>query len=215
VAITYFMVLGIGDDTRALGDSSAPFIVMTERAGLTAAGTAMYFGALISGLACLLASLNAASRLMFSMARYGYLAGALAKVHSRYRTPSAAVLLAVAVALVGSLATLPLGALEAFGFAGTLATFGFLAIYFLICFAAPLDQFQAGTLSLRHLLVSGGGTLMMTFVILGSLWPVPPWPQNLLPWLFLAYLAAGAAWFWRLTKRRPELVQAIFSDKES
>ena len=37
VAITYFMVLGIGDDTRALGDSSAPFIVMTERAGLTVA----------------------------------------------------------------------------------------------------------------------------------------------------------------------------------
>src|SRR5437764_2241827 len=68
VAITYFMVLGIGDDTRALGDRSAPFIVMTERAGLTAAGTAMYFGALISGLACLLASINAASRLMFSMA---------------------------------------------------------------------------------------------------------------------------------------------------
>ena len=74
VAITYFMVLGIGDDTRALGDSSAPFIAMTERAGLNAAGTAMYFGALISGLACLLASLNAASRLLFSMARYGYLA---------------------------------------------------------------------------------------------------------------------------------------------
>jgi Amino acid transporters len=101
-----------------LGDSSAPFIVMTERAGLSAAGTAMYFGALISGLACLLASINAGSRLMFSMARYGYLAAALTTVHRRHRTPSAAVLLTVAVTLVGSLATLPLGALEAFGFAG-------------------------------------------------------------------------------------------------
>jgi len=215
VAITYFMVLGIGDDTRALGDSSAPFIVMTERAGLTAAGTAMYFGALISGLACLLASLNAASRLMFSMARYGFLAGALAKVHSRYRTPSAAVLLAVAVALVGSLATLPLGALEAFGFAGTLATFGFLVVYFLICLAAPLDQFRAGTLALRHLLVSGGGTLMMTFVIFGSLYPVPPWPQNLLPYLFMVFFGVGSAWFFLLTRRRPDLVRAIRSDMEA
>ena len=68
---------------------------------------------------------------------------------------------------------------------------------------------------MRHLLISGGGTLMMTFVILGSVWPVPPWPQNLLPWLFLAYLAAGAAWFWHFSRRRPELVQAIFSDKEA
>src|SRR5947199_159391 len=83
----------------------------------------------------------------------------------------------------GSLATLPLGALEAFGFAGTLATFGFLVVYFLICLAAPLDQFRAGTLAPRHLLVSGGGTLMMTFVIFGSLYPVPPWPQSLLPYL--------------------------------
>ncbi len=215
VAIAYFMVLGIGDDTRALGDSSAPFIVMTERAGLSAAGTAMYFGALISGLACLLASINAASRLMFSMARYGFLSDALTRVHPRHRTPSAAVLLTVAVALVGSLATLPLGALEAFGFAGTLATFGFLVVYFLICLAAPLDQFRAGTLALRHLLMSAGGTLMMTFVIFGSVYPVPPWPQNLLPWLFLAYLAAGAVWFFGLARRRPALLGAISSDMEA
>ena len=214
VAITYFMVLGMNDDTRALGDSNAPFIVMTERAGLSAAGTAIYLGALISGLACLLASINAASRLMFSMARYGYLAAALERVHSRYRTPSVAVGVTVAVALVGSLATLPLGALEAFGFAGTLATFGFLVVYFLICLAAPLDQFRAGTLTPRHLLVSGGGTLLMTFVILGSVWPVPPWPQNLLPLLFLAYLAAGSAWFFRLVRPRPDLLSAISSDRE-
>jgi amino acid transporter len=174
----------------------------------------MYFGALISGLACLLASLNAASRLLFSMARYGYLAGALTKVHSRYRTPSRAIVLAVIVPLVGSLATLPLGALEAFGFAGTLATFGFLVVYFLICLAAPLDQFRAGTLKLKHLLVSGGGTLLMTFVIFGSLYPVPPWPQNLLPYLFLVFLAAGFVWFILLTRRRPDLLRAIGSDME-
>jgi amino acid transporter len=214
VAIAYFMVLGIGDDTRALGESSAPFIVMTERAGLSAAGTAMYFGALISGLACLLASINAACRLMFSMARYGYLAAALTLVHRRYRTPSVAVILTVTVTLAGSLATLPLGPLEAFGFVGTLATFGFLVVYFLICLAAPLDQFRAGTLALRHLLVSGGGTLLMTFVIFGSLYPVPPWPQNLLPYIFLAYLVAGAAWFFGLTRRSPQLLSAISSDME-
>jgi amino acid transporter len=214
VAITYFMVLGIGDDTRALGESSAPFIVMTERAGLRAAGTAMYFGALISGLACLLASMNAASRLLFSMARYGYLASALTMVHRRYRTPSVAVVLTVTVTLIGSLAALPLGPLEAFGFLGTLATFGFLIVYFLICLAAPLDQFRAGTLTLWHLLVSGGGTLLMTFVIFGSVYPVPAWPQSLLPYIFLAYLAAGAVWSFSVARRSPQLLSAISSDKE-
>src|SRR5262249_56342783 len=43
VAITYFMVLGIGDDTRALGDSSAPFILMTQPAAPSPPRTAIYF----------------------------------------------------------------------------------------------------------------------------------------------------------------------------
>jgi amino acid transporter len=215
VGMTYFMVLGMDGDTRALGESSAPFVAMTERAGLTAAGIAMYFGALISGLACLLASLNAASRMLFSMACYGYFARRLTTVHKRHQTPSVAVSLSAAVALIGGLATLQLGPLEAFGFAGTLATFGFLAVYFLICLAAPLDQFKAGTLSASHLLASGGGTLLMTFVILGSIYPVPPWPQKILPLLFVVYLAVGTVWFYMITRRRPDLLRAIFSDRES
>jgi len=120
----------------------------------------------------------------------------------------------VTVTLVGSLATLPLGPLEAFGFVGTLATFGFLVVYFLICLAAPLDQFRAGTLTWRHLLVSGGGTLLMTFVIFGSVYPVPPWPQNLLPYLFVAYLVVGSAWYFRLARQNPDLLNAISSDRE-
>jgi amino acid transporter len=215
VAIAYFMVLGIGDDTRALGDTSAPFIAMTERAGLAAAGSAIYLGALISGLACLLASINAASRLMFSMARYDCFPVMLTKVHSHYHTPSAAVGLAVGVILLGSITVLPLGALEAFGFAGTLATFGFLAVYFLICLAAPLDQFRAGTLSFTHLILSCGGTSIMTFVILGSLYPVSPWPQSLLPYLFLTYLVTGSVLFFLLARKKPQVLQAIFLDKEA
>jgi hypothetical protein len=44
---------------------------------------------------------------------------------------------------------------------------------------------------------------------------VPPWPQSLLPYLFLAYLAGGSAWFFLLTRRRPQLLRAIDSDMES
>jgi hypothetical protein len=62
--------------------------------------------------------------------------------------------------------------------------------------------------------VSGGGTLLMTFVIFGSVYPVPAWPQNLLPYLFLAYLAAGAAWVFRLARRSPQLLSAISADME-
>jgi amino acid transporter len=215
VAMAYFMVLAMGGNTRALADSDAPMIAMTRQAGLTTAAAVLYFGALISGFACLLASINAVSRLLFSMARYGFIGEALAGVHPVYRTPHAAVLLSSAIALAGSLAILPFGTFEAFGFAGTLATFCFLAVYLMICVAAPLDQHNAGTLGVRHLAASVGGVVMMTFVIFGSVWPVPPWPQNLLPWIFVAYLLVGFAWFRHLRRRRPGLLRTLQTDMEA
>jgi amino acid transporter len=215
VAIAYFMVLGFGDNAGAIADSASPLTEMARRAGLTAAAAVLYFGALISSCACLLASLNAASRLLFSMARYGALPRRLAAVHPRHRTPYVGILSSAAIVLALSLALLPLGPLEAFGDAGALATFGFLAIYFLICIAAPLDQHAAGTLARRHLLASAGGVVMMTFVIFGSVYPVPPWPQSLLPYLFAGYTLLGVLWCQVLLQRRPGLGKRLQLDLES
>jgi amino acid transporter len=215
VAIAYFMVLGFNDNAGAIADSASPLTEMARRAGLDGAATALYFGALISSCACLLASLNAAARLLFSMARYGMVPRRLAAVHPRHRTPHVGILLSSAVVLAVTLALLPLGPLEAFGNAGALATFGFLAIYFLICIAAPLDQHAAGTLSPRHLLVSGCGAVMMTFVIFGSVYPVPPWPQSLLPYLFAGYTVLGVLWCHALLRRRPGIGKRLQLDLES
>ncbi|MBV8409224.1 MAG: APC family permease [Alphaproteobacteria bacterium] len=214
VAIAYFMVLGFDDNAAAIADSASPLTEMARRAGLSAAAGVLYFGALISSCACLLASLNAVSRLLFSMARYAVLPRRLAAVHPRHRTPYVGIALSAVMVLALSLALLPLGNLEAFGDAGALATFGFLAIYFLICIAAPLDQHAAGTLALRHLLASGGGVLMMTFVIFGSVYPVPPWPQNLLPYLFAGYTLLGTVWCHLLLRRRSGLGKRLQLDLE-
>ncbi|MFO1080291.1 MAG: APC family permease [Reyranellaceae bacterium] len=214
VAMAYFMVLGFDGNAQAIADSASPITEMTRRAGLSAVAGLMYFGALISAAACLLASLNAASRLLFSMARYGALPRRLARVHPRHRTPHLALALSIAVVLATALALLPAGLLEAFGHAGALATFGFLATYLLICIAAPIDQRAHGTLGLRHLLAAAGGVAMMTFVIFGSLYPVPPWPQSLLPYLFAAYAAAGAIGFHLLMRRKPGLGRRLQLDLE-
>ena len=86
-----------------------------------------------------------------------------------------------------------------------LATFGFLVIYLLICLAAPVDQHRAGGLGLRHVLASAGGVIAIAFVLAGSVWPVPPWPQRLLPYLFVLYALAGALWFRHRLGRDPAL----------
>jgi amino acid transporter len=88
-----FCFVGFDGDARAIAESTSPITEMTRRAGLSAAAGVLYFGAIISSAACLLASLNAASRLVFSMARYAFIEASLAAVHPRHRTPHVAVLL--------------------------------------------------------------------------------------------------------------------------
>ncbi len=71
--MAYLMVFGIGDDTGKLGGSAAPFGDVAATAGLGWTTLVVYFAAIISVFACCLASVNAASRLLFSMGKYQFL----------------------------------------------------------------------------------------------------------------------------------------------
>ena len=104
--------------------------------------------------------------------------------------------------------------IDAFGYTGTFATFGFLAVYLLISIVAPLDLSRAGIMRMRHLAVGVIAVLLMLFVFFGSLYPVPDYPYNLLPYLFIAYLTVGAAWFYIAATRAPRNADALLRDLE-
>jgi amino acid transporter len=214
VAMTYLMILGMGGDTAALAASSAPFADLTARVGLGWVAGVVYASALISGFACALASVNAASRLLFSMGRYNVLQGRLGEVHDHHRTPHIAVTLCCGFTLVACLAMLPLGVIDAFGLAGTFATLGFLVVYLLVCVAAPVDLRRTGGLSLHQGAIAVVGALLVGFVILGSVYPVPEAPANLVPYAFGLYMLVGAAWFGALKLRRPGALAALEHDLE-
>ena len=214
VVMTYLMILGLGGDTAALAASSAPFADLTARVGLGWVAGIVYGSALISGFACTLASVNAASRLLFSMGRYSVLQGRLGEIHDHHRTPHVAVTLCCGLTLLACLAMLPLGALTAFGLAGTFATLGFLVVYLLVCIAAPIDLRRTGGLLPRQAAIAVIGALLVGFVILGSVYPVPDPPSNLVPLAFGLYMAVGAAWFGAMKLRRPGALAALEHDLE-
>jgi len=214
VVVTYFMVLGMGPDAPSLGSSDAPFADLTARAGLSGAAGVVYASALISSFACVLASLNAASRLLFSMGRYGFLHGGLGRVHSQRKTPHIALIFCAAVTLIGSLALLPLGVLDAYGLSGTFAALGFLVVYLLVCLAAPLDAWRSGGLGFSEAVTGALGLLAVGFVLVASVYPAPAKPYDLLPYLFAAYLALGAAWFVVVKRRSPQAFVSIADNLE-
>ena len=215
VVLTYFMVLAMGGDTAAIAGSGAPFADLTTKMGLGWMAGIVYFSALISGFACALACINAASRLVYAMGRYQFIGQSMGTVHDRHQTPHVAVSVCCGLVLVISLMVLPIGTLEAFGLTGTLGTMGFLFVYLLVCLVAPVDLRRTGHLLPRQAVAAGIGVLLVGVVMVGSLYPVPPAPFNLGPYIFALYMAAAAVWFLILKQRRPGLLETIEHDLET
>jgi len=212
--MAYLMVFGIGNDTATLGKSAAPFGDVAAKAGLGWASVVVYFAAMISVFACCLASVTAAARLLFSMGRYQFLHRSMGLVHDTHRTPHRAILLCGGLLAVICVAILPAGLLDAFGYAGTFASFGFVVVYFALCVVAPMDLKKSREMKPRHVLLAMAGGALMLFVVVGSVYPVPAYPYNILPYLFFAYMAAGAMWFAVLKVKSPQTLASIQHDME-
>ena len=207
VVICFAMVLAVHDNVDVIAKSDSPFEEITRRAGLTWAAAVVYASALISGIACALACINAVSRMIFSMGRYEFLHRSMGKIHPYHQTPYHAIAAACVLVAILCLLLTRLSDVEALGTSGTIGTFGFLVVYLLICVVAPMDLRQHGLLRSRHAGIGAIGALLMVFVIGASLYPVPPFPYNLLPYIFAAYLAFGAVLYTaRASRISPELL---------
>jgi hypothetical protein len=79
------------------------------------------------------------------------------------------------------------------GWLGTVATFGFLVAYILVCIAAPLYLRARGQLTVSSVGVSCGAQAVILIAFAGSLYPIPPAPYSWLPYVFALCLAAGIA----------------------
>jgi amino acid transporter len=146
--------------------------------------------------ACTLACVTAAARVLLMMAHNGMTHRWMSRTHDRNSTPHAAV-------LVTGLATmlLPVGLTLAnakgetvYDWMGSLATYGFITVYALVAVALPLHLKAEKKLSPAIVVLAAASVLAMVLVLEGTLYPIPEPPKNWLPYLFLAYLAAGVAW---------------------
>ena len=212
--MAYFMVMGMGDNAGAIGGSSSPFADMTNKAGLPWAAAIVYFAAMISAFACALACINASSRMLYSMGRYQFLHGSMGLVHKIHKTPHVAVMASALITLAIVLALLPQGFLNGFGLTGTIATYGFVVVYFGVCVVAPVDMYRAGVMKAQHVISGAIGAALMGFVIYSSVFPYPAAPFSYLPPAFLIFMVIGAVWFIVLKAKSPQILASIANDME-
>lgn len=155
----------------------------------------------------------AAARSLFTFAHEGALPAVLAKVHPTHRTPW------VGVAFVGALA-LAFSAVATFSSAGRLvfevyggylANWGFLVSYLLVVIATPLWLRKINALTPIRLAVSVAAAIGLLYVIVSNFYPVPDYPFNILPFVFLGFLLAGLAWYGYLKRTRPGVANRVGS----
>lgn len=211
VFMSYILVAAFEGQATRLGDSNAPLSSLAVLAGFPAFGYAIAVGAIISFFACALASINAAARVMFAMARHGVLHTSAAAAHKTHATPHVALTIATFIALAPTLALFALKhpPAEVFGWLGSLATFGFLLAYVLVCAAAPVFLKSQHALNPPKVLFTLCTLALLALPLVGSVYPPPNAPANYLPFVFLLLMAVGLVWFAFLRSSQPELLAEI------
>lgn len=193
VLAAYTEVMGIRPTGIRLDQSPAPMHLLAQQAGVSILGPVIDAGAMISMFACVLACITAAARVLLLMSHHGLVHRGVRRTHARNETPHIAVLIAAVTVLVPALALVARGVSSAdiYGWMGSLATYGFITVYGLVCVALPLRLRRLRSLTRGILLVAVAGGVAMLLAFVGNLYPVPPPPYSWLPYVYLGYLAVG------------------------
>jgi amino acid transporter len=216
VFVTYAATIGFGPDgmddfakdaawfdtltRRYLGDAWAPFI-----------GVAALTGAIASCIGIH----NSTVRLLFSLGREGILPRAFARVHPTRQSPWVAATFQAGFSVILGLifGYLVFGdPATTYGYFGGLGTLAVLFVYIFInvsVFLYFLRKERENFSVIRHALIPLVATAAVCLPIRGLLYPVPPPPYNLWPYLLAAWVVIGLVILFIITRRRPELVEAM------
>jgi amino acid transporter len=171
--------------------------VLAEVAGWRVLGLLIDIGALVSMFAGTLACVTAAARVLLLMAHNGLAHDAFRATHAQNQTPSRAVVITgiAAVAPVAVLAARGASGLDVYGWLGSLATYGFIVAYALVCVALPSYLRDQGVFRPGAQIIPWLAGAAMLLALVGNLYPIPEGPYGKLPFIYLAYLMAGLLWF--------------------
>ncbi|MCY0894660.1 MAG: APC family permease [Acidibacillus sp.] len=220
VFISYAQTVGFGlapKDIATFAQSSAPLGYLAAHYMGIPMAVAIDIGALISGFAATMAGIQAASRILFALSRDGVLLPSLGQVHERFGTPFRATTVVTLFGLIIMLIPSPWNsAANMFGYAGTIGVLGFLVSYGLTSISDFIQEFRRR--GAWRGLVTGIVSILALVIILVTLYanvfPVPPMPYAVLPYITLAWIIFGAFLLFRKPSLRDDLSRALAAHEE-
>jgi amino acid transporter len=208
---SYVYILGFDKMGMDITQSAAPLNDLAKGAGVSGLRYVIDLGIAIGFIAVTVAALTALSRVLFNMSREGLLPSGLGKVDDVHRVPHVALKL-VGVLVTGSVVVSQIAGLtpvDILGYYGSIATYGFIVAYLIVSLAAVGYLRRLGEFKPVHLVPSLLGAAAMATVLYYSVHPVPDYPFNIFPYVFLGLLVPGMIAYLVLRSRRPEVAAAV------
>lgn len=196
VLCSYSEVLGFRGESSKLGETTSPLHHLAEKAGVSPLGIGIDFGAFVSMIACVLACVTAASRVLMRMARERLLPPIFERT-SDQGTPITAIIFSTSSIFLATL-MMSLGGVsgaDVYDLAGSLSVFGFLTAYALVAIALPFARRAREQNSLLVVAVSIATVMVVVLIAVYDLRSTADAAHARLPYVYLAYIAAGLAWF--------------------
>jgi amino acid transporter len=213
--MSYVEVSGARLSHTHLTAMSAPLNTLAAIYGVSAFKIPISLGAMVSFFGLSLTCLNAGARIMFPMAQHVVLPSPLGHVHHKNRTPHKAITAYIAVMVaIPFVLEIFTGPNTIFDDAGVLAAFGFLTAYFMISVAAPVYLRKIGELKTKNVVVAVAACVCLLVPTIGSFVPVPPFPVDIFPYIFLTYMVVGGGWLFFQKRRQPAILSEIAADLE-
>ncbi len=190
VGVTYAEIIGFGMDAPVMAKTDAPLDALAARFMPAGYGVVLDGAAAISAFGCAVGSISAAARLLYAFGRSGF-ASRLGRLDGEHGIPRDAVLAAgllnfVLIAVAACFAQSV--SIDAMITVGSLA---FIVVYLLTSFAQAID---AGHSRQRGwCAISMAGAALLVWPLFADVYPRPPWPKSLWPFLVAGWIVSGVA----------------------
>jgi amino acid transporter len=210
---SYAEVIGFGPQHMdQMGNYDIPYAGLAERYWGHGPSYLIGFAAVTALFAGVIASHNATARVLYSMGRTGALPYALGRTHPVHNTPTVANLThGVFSLVVGGGLGLIVGPSNVWAYLGSFMVPALIVVYLLVNVSVFLfyrRKHPSEFSWVKHALFPLLGTAAMALPLKSVVWPVPPMPYRLAPYLIVAWVIIGLVWMAVLKRRRPEALDA-------
>jgi amino acid transporter len=196
VACTAVQSLGFGTDAagvHAFAGSPAPLGDLAHLYVGSGMADALDVAAIVSALGAGLGCASVSARMLFALGRDRRLPARLGSVSSSTGAPAAGLtfVMGLDLVLIVVLAAIGKEAMDVFFYLATIGTLSLLAMYVMTNLAAL--RFLGTRRARAELVLPAAGIAVAVYVLYHNIWPVPPSPFDLFPYLVGAWLLIGVA----------------------